>query len=113
MTEDFLIRNCAPTLAGIKTANLFACPYESKAEITEALCRFYRRADAVRRPERVRSAAHLWALSADRDEERILRGLSAWNGVDAGAVARGCPDKRGIPEAVLAARRSAVEQCFT
>ena len=42
MTEDFLIRNCAPTLAGIKTANLFACPYENKAEITEALCRFNR-----------------------------------------------------------------------
>ena len=42
MSEDFLIRNCAPTLAGIKTANLFACPYESKAEITEALCRFNR-----------------------------------------------------------------------
>ena len=42
MTEDFLIRNCAPTLAGIKTANLFACPYKSKSEITEALCRFNR-----------------------------------------------------------------------
>ena len=42
MTEDFLIRNCAPTLAGIKTANLFACPYENKTEITEALCRFNR-----------------------------------------------------------------------
>ena len=26
MSEDYLIRNCAPTLAGIKTANLFSCP---------------------------------------------------------------------------------------
>ena len=42
MTEDYLIRNCDPTLAGIKTANLFACLYKSKSEITEALCRFNR-----------------------------------------------------------------------
>lgn len=26
MSDDYLIRNCAPTLAGIKTASLFACP---------------------------------------------------------------------------------------
>lgn len=79
---------------------------------TDALCRFYRRADAVRRPERVRSAARLWALCAGRKDERILRGLSAWNSVDAGAIARSCPSKRDIPEAVLAARRAAVAQCF-
>ena len=96
-------------------AQAFLCARQllTTALDTEALCRFYRRADAGRRPERVGSAAHLWALSADRKEERILQGLSAWNGVDAGAVARNCPDKRGIPEAVLAARRAAVKQCFT
>lgn len=38
MSEDYLIRNCAPTLAGIKTANLFTCPYENKAEIVDAIC---------------------------------------------------------------------------
>ncbi|MDO5546205.1 MAG: DUF3793 family protein [Eubacteriales bacterium] len=43
MSEDYLIRNCAPTLAGIKTANLFTCPYESKAEIVDALCRLNRK----------------------------------------------------------------------
>ncbi len=30
MSEEMLIRNCAPTLAGIKTANLFSCPYDSE-----------------------------------------------------------------------------------
>lgn len=30
MPEDYLVRNCAPTLAGLKTANLFTCPYENK-----------------------------------------------------------------------------------
>lgn len=30
VTESDIIRNCAPTLAGIKTGNLFACPYESR-----------------------------------------------------------------------------------
>lgn len=27
MLEDYLVQYCAPTLAGIKTANLFNCPY--------------------------------------------------------------------------------------
>ena len=116
--EDTIARFMKSVRADRESADLaqaFLCARQllTTALETEALCRFYRRADAVRRPERVRSAAHLWALSADRKEERILRGLSAWNGVDAGAVARSCPDKRGIPEAVLAARRAAVEQCFT
>lgn len=30
MSDDFIVRNCAPTLAGIKTGNLFSCPFESK-----------------------------------------------------------------------------------
>lgn len=30
MTEDQLIRHCAPTLAGLKTGSLFACAYDSK-----------------------------------------------------------------------------------
>lgn len=38
MSEDYLIRNCAPTLAKLKTANLFSCPYKNKLEVVEALC---------------------------------------------------------------------------
>lgn len=30
MSEDYIIRNCAPTLAGIKTGNMFTCPFESR-----------------------------------------------------------------------------------
>lgn len=29
MSEELLVRHCAPTLAGLKTANAFSCPYES------------------------------------------------------------------------------------
>lgn len=38
MFEDRIIRNCAPTLAGLKTGCVFACPYESR----EALMGFIR-----------------------------------------------------------------------
>ena len=30
MSDDYLVRHCAPTLAGIKTGSIFTCPYESK-----------------------------------------------------------------------------------
>lgn len=37
MSEDYLVRHCAPTLAGIKTANLFTCPYDDKEALLESL----------------------------------------------------------------------------
>ena len=37
MSEEYLIRNCAPTLAGIKTGSLFTCPYSCKAEVISSL----------------------------------------------------------------------------
>lgn len=39
MSEDHLVLHCAPTLAGIKTASLFTCPYESQAEILDSVRR--------------------------------------------------------------------------
>ena len=33
MSEDFIIEQCAPTLAGIKTGSLFTCPYDTEEEI--------------------------------------------------------------------------------
>lgn len=40
MSEFLLIEHCAPTLARIKTANLFSCSYESiKALLSFLLCR--------------------------------------------------------------------------
>ena len=31
MPEELMIRHCAPTLAGLKTASLFACPYDTRS----------------------------------------------------------------------------------
>lgn len=43
MSEEMLIHYCAPTLAGIKTGNLFTCPYQSKAQIQAEICAFHQR----------------------------------------------------------------------
>ena len=37
MSEDYLIRHCAPTLAGIKTANLFTCPYQDRKDLLDSV----------------------------------------------------------------------------
>lgn len=37
MSEELLIRHCSPTLAGIKTGNLFACRFPDKAEMRECV----------------------------------------------------------------------------
>lgn len=37
MHEDYIIRNCAPTLAGIKTGNTYVCPYESQQELRDEI----------------------------------------------------------------------------
>ena len=37
MSEEQVVRNCAPTLAGLKTGNLFACPYESREDLLDFL----------------------------------------------------------------------------
>ena len=37
MSEETMIRNCSPTLAGIKTGNLFRCCYETAADMREAV----------------------------------------------------------------------------
>lgn len=42
MSEEMLVRECAPTLAGVKTGNLFSCPYDSKALIAEDVRRINR-----------------------------------------------------------------------
>ena len=37
MSEELLIRHCAPTLAGLKTGNLFSCACASREKLVEAL----------------------------------------------------------------------------
>jgi len=39
MSEEYLVRNCAPTLAGLKTGNLFTCPFESREDLLEQVRR--------------------------------------------------------------------------
>ena len=43
MSEERLIRQCAPTLAGIKTGSLFPCPYETREALLEDVREFNRR----------------------------------------------------------------------
>ena len=35
MLERYLIDHCSPTLASLKTANMFSCPYESGESLEE------------------------------------------------------------------------------
>jgi len=37
MSDDYLVRYCAPTLAGIKTGSIFSCSYESKDTLLGAV----------------------------------------------------------------------------
>lgn len=37
MSEEIFIRHCSPTLAGIKTANLFNCRFENAEEMRECI----------------------------------------------------------------------------
>ncbi len=37
MSEEMVIRCCAPTLAAIKTGSLFSCPFGNREEMTESL----------------------------------------------------------------------------
>lgn len=43
MPEERLVRQCAPTLAGIKTGSLFPCPYDSREELMADVRAFNRR----------------------------------------------------------------------
>ena len=43
MSEEYIIRNCAPTLAGLKTGSMFTCPVTSDTELRNALRSLNRR----------------------------------------------------------------------
>ena len=43
MSEDLIIKHCSPTLAGLKTANLFSCAYAQKQEVERYAQEFNRR----------------------------------------------------------------------
>ena len=37
MSDEIIVSHCSPTLAGIKTANIFSVEYESKSSVTAEL----------------------------------------------------------------------------
>ena len=37
MSEDIIIRHCSPTLAGMKTGNLFSCPFADENEMRDSV----------------------------------------------------------------------------
>ena len=43
MSEEYLIRHCAPTLASIKTGNMFTCPFPSRQAMLCSLRAFNQR----------------------------------------------------------------------
>lgn len=43
MSENFIVQHCAPTLAGIKTGNLFTYAYESESQLWDRVRRLNRR----------------------------------------------------------------------
>lgn len=43
MSEEYLVRHCAPTLAGLKTGSIFACPYKTKEDLLQSLRQINRR----------------------------------------------------------------------
>lgn len=62
MSEEHLINNCAPTLAGLKTGSLFICPYESGAAVR----------DYVRRMNRQLSPKGLRLVPLRYSEKRVM-----------------------------------------
>lgn len=43
MSEELIIRHCSPTLAGIKTANMFSCSFNTKEQLFSDIRFFNRR----------------------------------------------------------------------
>lgn len=42
MTEELLVKHCSPTLAGLKTGNMFSCPYTDEESLLSEIRRINR-----------------------------------------------------------------------
>ena len=42
MSEDLIVQQCSPTLAGLKTGSLFTCPFRTEEELREDVLRSLR-----------------------------------------------------------------------
>ena len=95
MFAESLIRNCAPTLAGLKTGSIFCCPYESRESLLEELRRMNKdfrkkglrilplRMNACRVLIYVYRPGKLQADLAEADAAEILR-CNGYNPADCG-----------------------------
>lgn len=43
MPEELIVRHCSPTLAGLKTGNMFTCPYQNKKSLLKEVRQMNRR----------------------------------------------------------------------
>lgn len=43
MSEDLIVQQCSPTLAGLKTGSLFTCPFRSEEELRQDIAALNRR----------------------------------------------------------------------
>ena len=115
MTDDYLVRHCAPTLAGIKTANLFTCPFDSREELLRSVRRMNKRlgCKGVRvvplRFSANRALIYLYRpqkLTADLKQEEASR-LLQHCGYPAGSCRQSFPMRSAFSWAILR-RMSAV-----
>lgn len=81
------------------TAPLFSASFAA-TEVAKLL----ERADALRRPERMRIMIRMAEIRDNRAYPALYRALEAWCSLDAGSVAKTVANPRDIPAAVRAAR---------
>ena len=62
MSEELVIRHCAPTLAGMKTGSMFSCMFETKDEMR----------DTIRRLNRIFSKRGIRTLPLRNKDNRFL-----------------------------------------
>ena len=50
MSEELVVEQCSPTMAGLKTGNLFSCPAEDTRTLRQSIRRLNQRLGALRYP---------------------------------------------------------------
>ncbi len=81
MSEELIVYQCAPTLAGMKTGSLFPCPYTNRREITHEIRRFnqkYVRKGLCLLPLRFcNNRVLLWLFRPDQLKEDLNKPLAS------------------------------------
>ena len=92
---------------------------DSLSQSSEAAEKLFRICDAVRRPYRVEAVLRMCEAGAigntalrSEDAERLRKALAAWRNIPAGAIAARQSNPRAIPNAILTARREALQSVW-